>query len=60
MGIGYIIAGMFFLFEPFIGVADILPDFIGYLLILHGMSKIADLEIKITSCLFFIFGFSNQ
>lgn len=48
MGIGYIIAGMFFLFEPFIGVADILPDFIGYLLILHGMSKIADLEIKIS------------
>lgn len=48
MGIGLILAGMIFLFNPFINVIDVLPDFIGYLLILHGMSKIADLEVKLS------------
>ena len=46
MGIGFIISGMVFLFNPFINVIDVLPDFIGYLLILHGMSKMADIEAK--------------
>jgi hypothetical protein len=46
MGIGYILAGIIFLFEPFINIVDILPDFIGYLLILRGISKMADIEHK--------------
>lgn len=47
MGIGYILAGLFFLFEPFWNVFDIIPDFIGYLLILRGMTKFADTEEKL-------------
>ncbi len=47
MGIGYILAGLIFLFEPFINIIDILPDFIGYLLILRGMAKMADVEYKL-------------
>lgn len=47
MGIGYILAGLFFLFEPFFNVFDIIPDFIGYLLILRGMTKFADTEEKL-------------
>ena len=46
MGIGYVIAGIFFLFDPFINITDILPDFIGYLLILRGIAKMADIEYK--------------
>lgn len=47
MGIGYILAGLIFLFEPFINIIDVLPDFIGYLLILRGMAKMADVEYKL-------------
>lgn len=46
MGIGYIIAGVVFLFNPMISTLDILPDFIGYLLILVGIYKIADITDK--------------
>ncbi|MBO5022827.1 MAG: hypothetical protein J6D11_00710 [Clostridia bacterium] len=48
MGIGYILAGLVFLFNPFINIIDIFPDFIGYLLILRGMSKMADIEYKLS------------
>ncbi len=44
MKIGYILAGMIFLFNPHIHIIDVLPDVIGYMLILHGLSKISDLE----------------
>ena len=37
MGIAYILAGVFFLFNPNINVVDVLPDFIGYLLIYRGL-----------------------
>jgi hypothetical protein len=47
MGMGCIIAGMIFLFNPFISIVDILPDVIGYALIVFGMSKFADVELKI-------------
>ena len=33
MGFGFLIAGMIFLFDPFINIFDILPDAIGYMLI---------------------------
>lgn len=46
MGIGYIIAGVVFLFNPMISILDILPDFIGYLLILAGIYKLADMTNK--------------
>lgn len=44
LGWGYIIAGGIFLFEPFVSVFDILPDFVGYLLILHGLQTLSLLE----------------
>ena len=44
MGIGLIFVGCCFLFNPVISLVDILPDFIGMILILKGMSKIADLN----------------
>ncbi|MBQ8404363.1 MAG: hypothetical protein IJX55_08085 [Clostridia bacterium] len=47
MGINFIIAGMIFLFNPFISLFDILPDVIGYALIVYGLSKIADVELKV-------------
>lgn len=46
MGIGYIIAGVVFLFNPMISILDVLPDFIGYLLILAGIYKLADMTNK--------------
>ena len=39
MGITYILAGVFFLFNPNINVVDVLPDFIGYLLIYYGLFR---------------------
>ena len=48
MGLGFIIAGMIFLFNPFISVYDILPDVIGYAFIVYGLSKFADIELKVT------------
>ncbi len=47
MGINFIIAGVIFLFNPFISLFDILPDIIGYALIIYGLSKIADVELKV-------------
>ena len=44
MGIGLVFVGCCFLFNPVISLVDILPDFIGMILILKGMSKIADLN----------------
>lgn len=46
MGFGFLLAGVIFLFDPFINIFDILPDVIGYLLIVYGLSKISDLELK--------------
>ncbi len=48
MKIGYILAGLVFLFNPHIHVIDMFPDVIGYALILHGLSKISDLERNLT------------
>ncbi|MBQ9748233.1 MAG: hypothetical protein IJV98_05560 [Clostridia bacterium] len=49
MKIGYILAGMIFLFNPHINIVDVLPDVIGYILILHGLFKISDLERNLQS-----------
>lgn len=41
LGIGFIIASFFFLFNPDLNVIDILPDFIGYILICMGLSQLS-------------------
>ena len=46
MGFGFLLAGAIFLFDPFINIFDILPDVIGYILIVYGLYKISDLELK--------------
>lgn len=47
MNIGYLIAGCVFLFNPTVNLIDVLPDVIGFLLILKGLYKLADLNGKI-------------
>ncbi len=44
LGFGFLGAGACFLFDPFVSVFDVLPDWIGYLLILHGLSRLACLD----------------
>ena len=44
MGHGLIIAGIAFLFIPALGVYDLMPDVIGYALIMLGLSKLAALN----------------
>jgi len=46
MGFGFLLAGAIFLFDPFINIFDILPDVIGYALIVYGLSRLSDLELK--------------
>jgi len=48
LGIGYILAGAVFLCNPMISVFDILPDFIGYLLVLGGIYAMADINIYLS------------
>ncbi len=47
MGFSLVTAGLFFLFNPTINVVDPLPDFIGYLLIVIGLTKTASVAGKI-------------
>ena len=47
MGFGFLLVGAIFLFDPFINIFEILPDFIGYALMFYGLSKLADLELKV-------------
>lgn len=44
MGVLWIVLGICFLWEPTVGVADFLPDLIGWLLITVGISALADLN----------------
>ena len=44
MGYGLILAGMAFLFVPSFGIYDVMPDVIGYALIMIGLSKTARLN----------------
>ncbi len=43
MGFAYIIAGCIFFFLPNFNIMDILPDFIGCILIVKGLTKVSDL-----------------
>lgn len=47
LGLGYIIAASFFLFNPDIVIIDLIPDFFGYLLLILGISELSELNDKI-------------
>jgi hypothetical protein len=47
MGLGFLVAGVFFLADPFVSVIDFLPDVIGYLLIMHGLARLSLLDGRI-------------
>ena len=51
LGFGYILAGAFFLFEPYIGIIDLLPDAIGYLFFALGLYRLADLDERLGEAL---------
>lgn len=44
LGLGCVIAASFFLFNPDLAVIDLIPDFIGYMLINYGLTVLADLN----------------
>ena len=44
MGFWFFLLGGFFLFNPIVGVRDVLPDAIGYFLLLLGGARLADLN----------------
>lgn len=48
LGIGFVIAGAIFLISPMLAVVDVLPDFIGYALILKGIYCLSDMNEKIS------------
>ncbi len=50
MGYGFLIAGMIFLCNPLINIVDLLPDCIGYFLILCGISQFAYTDHQMASC----------
>ena len=41
---GLVLIGFFFLFDPYVSVVDVLPDFIGYALISVGLSRLRDIN----------------
>ncbi len=45
LGYGWFIAAVIFLFNPCINIIDILPDFFGYLFLICGLTKWADLYL---------------
>lgn len=47
LGISYLLAGAVFLFDPFISVVDALPDCIGYLFVMLGLYRLADLDDRL-------------
>ncbi len=47
LGLGCLIAGACFLFDPYIGIFDVLPDCIGYLLFALGLSRLSDMDDRL-------------
>ena len=47
LGLGYLIIAAFFLFNPNLVIIDFIPDFIGYALIMAGLSQLADINHRI-------------
>ncbi len=48
LGLGYMIAGACFLISPMLAIVDVLPDFIGYALILKGIYCLSDMNDSIS------------
>ncbi len=48
LGLTYIIAGAVCLFDPYIGIFDVLPDCIGYLFFALGLIRLADLDDRLS------------
>lgn len=51
LGLSYIVAGACFLFEPYIGVIDLLPDCLGYLFLFLGLYRFADMDDRLGEAL---------
>ena len=51
LGISYITAGACFLFDPYIGIIDLLPDCLGYFFILLGLFRLADMDERLTEAM---------
>ena len=47
LGFSLIAVGAVFLFDPFISVVDLLPDALGYLLMLLGLYRLSDLDERL-------------
>ncbi len=47
LAVGYLVAGAVFLFDPFVGVFDFLPDAIGYLLFARALYYFADMDDRL-------------
>lgn len=47
LGLGWVLAGACFLFDPFISIFDLLPDALGYLFVAIGLRLIADLDDRL-------------
>ena len=46
LGIGWLLVGALFLFDPFLSALDLLPDCIGYLCIALGLYRLSDLDAR--------------
>ncbi len=53
LGIGLIFIAGLFLFNPTISVVDLLPDFIGYVILYFALRKIGDLNDHIDTAIFY-------
>ena len=47
LGFSLFAAGAVFLFDPFVSVVDVLPDALGYLLMLLGLYRLSDLDERL-------------
>ncbi|MBE6557681.1 MAG: hypothetical protein E7661_01540 [Ruminococcaceae bacterium] len=48
LGLGFMIAGVVFLVSPMLAVVDVLPDFIGYALIMKGIYCLSDMDDRVS------------
>lgn len=46
MHFSLVLVGLLFIFSPDISLLDLLPDFVGWLLIIMGISRLADIEMR--------------
>lgn len=51
LGLGLICVAVFFLFNPWLAVFDVLPDVIGYLLLCAGLTQVADINYHMEDAL---------